>query len=456
MPIALAKEMGADIVIAVDVNAVDYEVDAESVNSITSLLNQLIVVLTKNTITNQTQLADLIIEPPLFGQTVLDFHKASEILQVGEAAVESYQEQLKTIAAVFEQLDALDVKDPNRQGTYFALDDVYIATVSHKALDVNITEFDLKPFNSFIGYPFNDLQKETITAMFDKIRERERYATLTFAYTDAIQSVDGKIWGNLEVQTRAFEKRRSEVAAGVYGSTSLIFAKGNQAKLDFIGDLKVRYSLYSVVDWSVEVANEDAFSVFTAVSKRFAKKWVGGVEVGYVSGGIHPTNLRSSFRGVAFRDRAFISCISIKWDNQDTTLIKLKSNLDYVSFGNPDLTINKKGFIPSFSIEALYSTLTYGFFPQEGLRGDFLASGELTKQFDYRLAAQFLIAIPISNNDTISFKVNGSSATATLQRSSSYYDYGGVRGIATYSTTTLVDQMVLLGFDYTISSRKSP
>lgn len=446
LPIALAREMQADIIIAVDVNASREELSADDVNSVTSMLNQLTVVITKNTVTNQLEHASLVIVPPLSELTMLDFHKVEDILEAGEIAVRANKKELLEIAKIFEELDALDIKDPTRKGSYFELNDVYIASVSHKALDTNIIDFDLKPFFSFVGSPLNDLQKERVTTIFEWVRERGRYATVSYNFTNPIVADDGKIWGNLEVQTRSFEKKRSEVAAGMYGSSSLIFSPREKTKLDFFGDLRLRYTLYSVVDWSVVVANEDAFSVYSSVGKRFAEHWSLSFDMSYITGGIYPTNLRSSFRGVVFRDRAFTSSLSGTWDNQDTALLKIKGNLDYVMFGDP--LVNKGGLIPSFSIEALYSSLNYGFFPRQGIRGDFLAVGELTKKLDYRFAVEFQMALELSKKDTVSFKINGSSAIVSQPRSSSYFDYGGIRGIPTYSPTTLVDQMVLLGVDY--------
>ncbi|NLA91956.1 MAG: patatin-like phospholipase family protein, partial [Spirochaetales bacterium] len=99
LPINLAKEMGADIIIAVDVNGEDYQRTAAELDSLTAVLEQTIIVFMKNTYIGQLENADLLIIPPLGGYSVLDFLSVKEILKVGEEVASQHQSELAQIAS---------------------------------------------------------------------------------------------------------------------------------------------------------------------------------------------------------------------------------------------------------------------------------------------------------------------------------------------------------------------
>ena len=218
MPIDLAKEMGADIVIAVDVNAVDYDVTAKELESLTSILAQLVVILTKNTVVDQVAGADLLLTPSLLDHGLLDFAEVDEILVVGETEAALHLEDFSSIARTIGTARPLNVLDPNRYGPYFSLPDVFVRTVSHRSLQGAEFEskagFDLSSFNRFAGFPLDSMRKSQLNAQFDELRLSGNYATVSYDYTDASLGRSGSVWGNLEIQTRQFAPRRSSVSAG--------------------------------------------------------------------------------------------------------------------------------------------------------------------------------------------------------------------------------------------------
>lgn len=100
LPVRFAKEMGADIVIAVDTTIEPSRVDGSP--SVTSTTNQLIqITVYRNTLTDIALLGegDLLIRPDLTGLSSSDFTLIDEGVASGRAEAEKFRRQLEDIAA---------------------------------------------------------------------------------------------------------------------------------------------------------------------------------------------------------------------------------------------------------------------------------------------------------------------------------------------------------------------
>jgi NTE family protein len=454
LPIVLARELGADIVIAVDVNAVDYEITEQDLASFSATLWQLVVMLTKNTVLDQLDEADLLISPLLHKQGILDFHKAAEILELGGETALLHSEDFKQLAILISETRELNYKDPNRLGSYFALDDVYIGSVTHKSLDNIGQPFDLEPFNKHLGSQLDLTRKLLLQKQFEDLRQKLRYATITYTFNHPVEAEDGTIWGNLEIQSRKFPTKRSTISAGIFGATSLIFDKAGKTQFDFKPDVSLRYNLYSTVDWTLHIQNDDALKISTKVGKDFLKYWQSELSIAYTTGGIHPENLRSSFSGTVYRDRSVDSYLALSFIYAEKFLLRGVANLDYIWYGHQDF--GDSNLIHSYQIESLYSTLPFGFFPNRGFRFDLSALAEVIPHFGYKIESRIQSAIPIGANDVIGIDIHAGSAFTNQRRKSAYFDYGGLRSIVTYPVTTLTDQMVTAQLKHTHTLKEQP
>lgn len=266
--------------------------------------------------------------------------------------------------------------------------------------------------------------------------------------------VDGTIWGNLEIHSRKFPTKRSTISAGIFGATSLIFDKAGKTQFDFKPDVSLRYNLYSTVDWTLHIQNDDALKISTKVGKDFLKYWQSELSIAYTTGGIHPENLRSSFSGTVYRDRSVDSYLALSFIYAEKFLLRGVANLDYIWYGHQDF--GDSNLIHSYQIESLYSTLPFGFFPNRGFRFDLSALAEVIPHFGYKIESRIQSAIPIGANDVIGIDIHAGSAFTNQRRKSAYFDYGGLRSIVTYPVTTLTDQMVTAQLKHTHTLKEQP
>ena len=448
MPVALAREMGADIVIAVDVNAVDYAVSTDELESLTAILAQLIVIITKNTVTEQQELADILITPALEDHGILDFLGVDHILDIGVASASAHEDDFVRIAEQIGRKRDLEPKDPDRYGLYFLLPDVNVVSVSHRALgsyQEKTSQLDLDLFDDFIGFPLDSLKKQQLNQIFERLRSSGAYATVTYDYTDVEQRRAGSTWGNLEIQTRQFPPKRSSLSAGAFGATSLAITPGQPTQLYFTPDFSITYSLREVFDpfttFSLRVANDDALTIEAQLRHDVMAHVEAGFLLGYMTGGIHPLNLRHAARVLDVRDRMVMTQLFLQYRPSDFSLVKLSSELDYLRYGAVDNAIG--AFIPSVSLEGVYTTMPYRFFPSHGFRFDYGATAEFGEPFGYRIEARMQHAIPLGSRDVLLWDLHAGSAHVTHPRRQSYVDYGGSRAIPSYPAYTLVDDMLI-------------
>lgn len=440
MPVSLAREMSADIIIAVDVNAVDYDVEASDLESLTAMLSQLVVILTKNTVVGQLSDTDLLIMPELTEHGILDFDAVDEIIAVGEASAEAHTQDFVHIAQEIALNRPLQVLDPERYGPYFTLPDVFVRSVSRRSLQGDPPSLELELFSEYIGFPLDTLRKRHLGELFEELRDSGRFATVSYDYTNVSLGRSGAVWGNLEIQTRNFNPKRSLLSAGLYGATSITFTESGTS-FEFRPDFSLRFFQYGPLDWSLQIANDDALHFSALVSKDISDFWRFGLEVGYVTGGIHPTNLRSSFKGSEFRDRVIRSELMAQYMLTDRLVLKVGADADYIWYGEP--ATSREVFIPMVRLEGVYTTMPYGFFPKKGLRLDFSGATEVTEGLGYRMEGRFQAAVSLGRRDVLLFDLHGGSSHVAHHRKQSYIDYGGTRGMPSYPGTTLVDDMVL-------------
>jgi NTE family protein len=442
MPVSLAREMGADIVIAVDVNAVDYDVEASDLESITAILSQLVVILTKNTVAGQSGDSDLLITPGLTGHGILDFNEVDEILKVGEEAGAMHAEDIGSLAAKIAEERPLRVLDPDRYGPYFSLPDVFIRSVSHRSLQGEQAEFDLSLFSEHVGVPLDQKRKERLGRLFEDLRRAGSYASVSYDYTDVILGTSNSVWGNLEIQTRSFTPKRSTIAAGIYGAMSLHLGAPGDPRFEFKPDFSLRHTYTGNPSWIVSVTNDDALRFSGQLSTAVGDDWSAGVELAYVTGGIHPTNLRSAFSGAPFRDRMIQSELSLHYMPTERVVAKLGADLDHIWYGNP--VDAREGLVPALRFEGVWATMPFGFFPRKGIRFDLMAVAEFHQVVGYRLEGRFQSALSLGRRDVVLLDLHGGTSHVAVPRKESYFDYGGSRGMPTCQSTFLVDDMLLL------------
>ncbi len=96
VPVNVARTLGADIVIAVNLNVMDRK--PEDLRSIGAILEQSTRIVRQESILRNLEEADLVITPDLRGYLPSDFQHASGLIQRGRVAAETHREPLQELA----------------------------------------------------------------------------------------------------------------------------------------------------------------------------------------------------------------------------------------------------------------------------------------------------------------------------------------------------------------------
>lgn len=463
LPIDLAKDLGADIVIAVDVNAAGYKATAQDLESLTAVFGQLVVILTKNTVVNQTKNADLLITPELGRHGILDFMNVQSIIEAGELASVTYKEEFEGLAQQIAQDRPLEIKNPERLGRYFSLPDVFVTNISHRSLQISGVEeeplFNLAPFEKYLGLPLDTTRKTWLNQQLNDLRSTSNYTTVTYDYTDVYFYKSDMVLGTLEIQTREITPKRASIAAGAYGSTAIMFDPSGSTSYEFRPDFALRYNRNKLFDsptsLSFTVSSDDAINISTELLHEIILSWDVGVTIGYTTGGIHPMNLRHSGLSADLRDRMITTGLFLQFHPQPQFVLQFANNYDFIWFETPPTT---EVFIPSFRLDSSYATIAPGLFPRKGGRVDISLQVEGFSPFGYRLEANVQQIFELGTRHALWLDLRVGSAHTAVLRQSSLLHYGGIAGMPSYLAMTLVDDMVLARIKhiYWISDRAVP
>lgn len=97
LPIDIAKEMGADIIIAVDVSVP--LVKREELESMIHITGQVMAIMTLQNVKEQVAKLrdeDILMRPELSGVATIDFDKAPQVIEIGERTARSFSEKLRS------------------------------------------------------------------------------------------------------------------------------------------------------------------------------------------------------------------------------------------------------------------------------------------------------------------------------------------------------------------------
>ncbi|MEO2074930.1 MAG: patatin-like phospholipase family protein [Bacillus sp. (in: firmicutes)] len=94
VPVSVAREMGADIVIAVDVSRVKRNAE---ISSIYDVIMQSIDIMQSEIVRNREITADVMIRPPVENYSSRAFTNIDEIINIGEEVAKGYIKQIETV-----------------------------------------------------------------------------------------------------------------------------------------------------------------------------------------------------------------------------------------------------------------------------------------------------------------------------------------------------------------------
>ncbi len=98
LPVDVAREMGADLIIAVDVGSASDHVEMEELESLPGILARTYAIMQRPEQIKQFETADIGLRPKLADFTASQFHRVSELVPPGEAAARAQLAELSTLS----------------------------------------------------------------------------------------------------------------------------------------------------------------------------------------------------------------------------------------------------------------------------------------------------------------------------------------------------------------------
>ncbi|MGC9421186.1 patatin-like phospholipase family protein [Vibrio sp.] len=180
MPVDVAKAMGADVVIAVDISS-DYK-QQESFSSFLSAANQLSNYLVRRTTERQTSHLseqDILLKPNVGLMETTEFHKMPDAFIEGYQTASAHQQQLQKLALSSAQYqDYIDAKEQRRRklqyGDQLTVDNIAIRNHSHYS--------DLLLKNRLNLAQDMALSTEEIEASIDRLYALDRFKLVRYQY----------------------------------------------------------------------------------------------------------------------------------------------------------------------------------------------------------------------------------------------------------------------------------
>lgn len=178
-PVDLALEMGADIVIGVDVNE-DVRTKAEStdaLNTLSGVLTQYMILSTQTYAIQKHDKVDYLIIPPTGDVGVIAFNEAEAILEKGYEYVRENADVFDRIAEDLAPYLPLEKPSPS-------YDEREYSYVVGYTLPAEIEEKYSELFEPVINAEYNDDFIEYFDTLLEMIRKRENLRSLTYTFHD--------------------------------------------------------------------------------------------------------------------------------------------------------------------------------------------------------------------------------------------------------------------------------
>ena len=252
LPVNIAKDMGADIVLAVDVNDAKHQngLGSRDYDTLTGAFSAFSNVITLVNSVPNYELADLVIVPNVNEFSTIAFDKTKEILERGEEAVSDNMD-------FFDLLEAR-LKSDEKRVSYSELPASEI-----KEIDYSAIEGYNERFAAFIGKPIDETTITSFEKLLEEIRSSERIKRIEYEIKD----------GRITLETEYYKSMEGVVALGAVGALGISY-DGYNKPFFFISpklSAEVQYRLAPRSLFSFAIIYNDSLKLETRYSTPLPK-----------------------------------------------------------------------------------------------------------------------------------------------------------------------------------------
>lgn len=449
LPIKLARDMGADIIIAMDV-ASHLESDPSKIDSISAVAINLFNLSISANAVMQHELATLLLLPDLRDFSTLDFLHVKEIIEVGERCIRENQAAFEELAEKLESVGVrLSPQDPGRTGKYKSLPVLEVERVVVE--DVSLREKVPLPresdFQFLVGKILDDKTQDALISKLDEYQKAFSLASLTYEVRRGTKA------GTCTLAVLANHYAQNESRLFVGGKPFLSFYGGPSsvavgADLDLSGGVYLikPFPMYSCISTG-EVSSLN-LTLRPQISRKneYVMNFNGSVT--FKSGSLEPKD------SVFFADRTVdgdygidvLGGIQLHY----ASLFSFSTGLAY----SWNYLHSKKGSYNLFSAggKGVWNSMD-DIVALRGLRAEFLYEFALEPSLDYFLyngrvsvAQRFEV---IKNVAALGYEFQAALMHFPWQLNCGYAEYGGLYGMSGFPYGTKRRNFALTGATYT-------
>lgn len=442
LPIQVARELGADYVIASDVNAEMVE-DLVQLESLSAIAMQTVTLATRTKALSQYGMADLLFQIPLKDFNALDFLGVEEIIRRGERTAFEMGDELRALAHQIERSHPRSSDGPSSGTSSQFRTDPLIRSVEVVDLSTVTQRRPLmaSSFSQFIGRRLDEKTAWELNLLLRELRITKGLSTLSYEMGEE---------GVLVILMRGFGRTKGQINMGFtsdMGFSNALVSSASWFRADAYLDAYIKEVFTSPLTMSVSAQLGSKSLMQLGISYPFSFPQWGSIDVdfslGYSVGGL--TTLSSPIRGDRSPplDRILSPMLGLAVTFGEQLWLRLDSyynltflnNMSYGPIFRPH-----GGFLGSL----LYNTMEGRFSPQ-GIRIDLLAAIGLSNQLDWMARFSLQHKIALSVDDSLRYDTAISLMRMPYPLLDSYVDLGSFDGIPGLSPLSLVRDSVLLG-----------
>ncbi len=448
LPVHLARQLGADIVIACDV-ASNLPQDTSELSTATDMGIHLFNFFISPNATAQHQDADVLITPDLQPYNTLSFMFPKEIMALGDKAVEQEREAIHAIAVQLQEAGVpLKPAEYDRISLYAEKPAPVVESIIVE--DVSAAGTASLPGTASYSWLLN--QKLTDAALQRLVtqvtRDRTKYNLASFCFETRPGTAPGLC--TLVLSANHYEQNPGIFAIG--GTPTLYAAINNGTTTGIVfPEVKLRLHLDEPFSHDYFANFGSTLSAGITLEPQFARlnNITFHVDTGaaIMNGGLSPDTGFSWLNKPILQDTGVTAHLGL-----ETRYLRYstgKTGIQY-TLNNATAGIIQSGqWYGSFVLNSLDSPVT----GWSGMRIDAEVSAGMVfgsaKDTDRMWGAEYrqlqMIALPSERKSSIGYELAAGTKRGPENLTASYYDYGGFLGMCGYAPETLVRDYALAG-----------
>ncbi|MGE4584775.1 MAG: patatin-like phospholipase family protein [Sphaerochaeta sp.] len=445
LPVALARSMGADIVIASDVNAQQIQ-DYDQLESLSAMAMQTIILVTQEKARVQHPLADLVFQPSLYDLFALDFGRWETILERGRQAVASKQSELDALAARISESRELVVYNPDRIGPYFLRSTPTILQLVVR--DISSQSLHKVPssnqFTAFLGRRLDAQTAEELNLKLRDIRKANGLATL--GYEMAPQ-------GTLVINSRGFGERTKSISMGLKSDAGLSTSLPSSPawyRADVYLDASIEALAQTELMLLVNATLGTETGMQVGLAYPFALTKQGRMDVRlslfYANGGMSTLTATVNSDRSASLDKAFLGTFALDFTFNTESKAELEGSYHLVSLNDSRYPTTFLAY-PQLSATFLYNSKRDRFSP-DGARLDMLASIGYLNTWKYAFRIGWSQVFELSYKESLGYDAQISLLRQPWPLLSSYAEVGMLEGLPGYGPLFLKRDLAMFGLTW--------